>query len=258
MKTAETPIDQATVPRLKMRQVFVRAFQFSRRNIVTLSALSLLLPIPFAVDRFAAGPTENWYASGMTISAFLVANLAVYFQCSAITWASVLDLLGRPTSPSSCIAEVVRDFLPLLVIALTGLLTTALGYMLFILPGLIINMLLSVIMPVRIIERTNIIQTFVRSIDLTVRQRWPVAGLFILFLCIVIALQMAADALTGNSIFDFVLRSRVNTGWTWIVGSTIASSLGGTISSLLVSSLYCELRIVNGGIGPEAQAAIFD
>ena len=239
--------------RLQIGRVVVFMFQIIRLHLVPFLALSLfVVGIPGAVLRYQedAYPDANilWdLPVAIPFAAFVVAFSLLE---AVITRMIVPDGTGQYPSLARSIEIVIRD-IPLL--SAIGLISSALvliGFFLLIVPGLIVGVLLSVLIPVRTIEQTGFVTTFTRGIALTKGHRWAILILLIAYFALQISATLVTNLFMGDPIFAGYSGERQTGGAAAIIASVLSVSLLSVIGSTGTAIVYCELRRIKDGPAP--------
>ena len=124
---------------------------------------------------------------------------------------------------------------PLVGAGLLSGLGVGVGFVLFVVPGLVLLTIWAVIAPVIVIERSGVIAAFGRSRELVRGNGWPVFGaIFVVFLITAIA-ALVLSVIGASIASGAVVR---------IVFSAIASTLTAPIGALLAAVLYFRLRAI--------------
>ena len=130
--------------------------------------------------------------------------------------------------------------LPLIAVSILAGLGIAIGFLLLIVPGLILVTLWAVVAPVTVVERPRVLAAFGRSRELVRGNGWQVFGVIVLFVLIFIAIGIVLG-IVGAVLGD--------------AGEVILNYLGSVITAPLVALasavLYFELRPP----GPEVPVA---
>ncbi|EFG8200419.1 hypothetical protein BMB17_005682, partial [Escherichia coli] len=134
----------------------------------TASMSAALLPIIGALISFALG-------------AILQAGL---------TRAAIEDLNGEKPTFGDCLSTALAVLLPALGIAILTTLGISIGFMLLIVPGVILLLRWAVSIPVLVNERLGVLGSMSRSAELTKGNRWQLLGLYVILLIIIIGLQL--------------------------------------------------------------------
>lgn len=263
----------AAYGRFEIPRVLSRTFQVIGRDPVTFVGLALLLSLPvvainvltfgMAGGRGGANPAllQAMAAPGamFTVIAGIIIGFIVYMIFAAllqgaITHGTIVVMNGNKTSIGECLSTGARHALPLFVISLLAALGIALGFILIIVPGIMLAVTWSVLAPVRVAERTPILETFGRCADLTSGYRWQIFLLVIIYAVLswvigLVLLPFAGMAAMSGSPESFSV--------TFIIIQALERTVLGLISSTGVASIYYELRTVKEGVGPEQLAAVF-
>lgn len=256
----------AETGQLDIGKVIQDVFAVLGRNFVPFLALSAILAgIPAVLigliqaSSLAAGLAPNPAAAlaslpqvGLVGLVSLVAGLVLQ---GTIVYGAVSDMNGRHPTLSQCLSVGLNHFLGLFAIALLAGLAIFLGFMLLIVPGLMLWVAWSVVVPAYVAEQIPIMQTFGRSADLTRGNRWRIFALFLVYLVAAIVVQIVVGAVGG--IFSLgapgtALAIRA------VIVQPVISTLNAMIGATGAAVLYTELRRVREGVGPEALASVFD
>jgi hypothetical protein len=191
----------------------------------------------------------NWIRSVGAASALLL--LAVYtildsFLRGTLVRSSILDMSGRPADIGGSLGEALSILPALVGLSIATTIAMAIGFVLLVIPGFMVIAALSVAIPVLVQERPGVINSMMRSAELTSGSRWPIFGLLILYGLVTWALQVVAIAVGaafGGAAASFV--------------KALTSSATVALLSAMTASLYVELRAAKEGDGAEALADIF-
>lgn len=145
----------------------------------------------------------------------------------------------------SSVGDLMRSVLPVLgpligagILAGLGI---GAGFVLLIVPGLILLTMWAVIAPAIVVERRGVFDAFGRSRQLVKGQGWPVFGSVVAAYLIAFVAEIAFVAI-ANGIADGPLLR--------IVFSALASTLAAPIGALVASVLYFRLVAIKGGPAP--------
>jgi hypothetical protein len=201
-------------------------------------------------------PNVNPWGISMRYVAFqgitvLVTTVLAYLLQAAIAQGTISELSGKRVSMADCARVALLDALPLAAIAILSKFVFVAGLVLFVIPGIVAAAAWSVIVPVRVIERSSIIGTFRRSASLSGDHRWPILGVVMVVTVVPLVLEIVAL---------MILRA---------LGIPSASYIGATAVSaiflltlppvgIIYAALYVELRTAKESVGPEQLAAVFD
>ncbi len=257
-------------------RVISGTFAVIGRNFVPFILLALLLGglpnllVALIQTHFIKGDIGAMTYSPQVIIGTIVGAL-VMLACgfvlqAAIVHATVADLNGRRIAIADSLKVGLRNCLPLIGLAILMALGVMLGFILLIVPGVILAVMWAVAVPAKVVEKIGVTQAFSRSGDLTRSRRWPIFGLFLIYVIAAWILEMIVMA----AFMPFAMSKGLPTSSTGIEGLThslnlielVASPIIATISTLISTAggavLYSELRGSREGVGPEAMASVFD
>jgi hypothetical protein len=257
-----------TPPAFNMGRVLERTFQVLGRNLVPFFVLSFLTQVPllalqltvFRPDQLGvrAGQPPNpamllSTGTSLIVTGFVGIALSFVLQ-AALAHGTYADLSGKRASLGDLMRTATREVLPLVGLAILSFLGMVFGMLLLVVPGVILALSWSVIVPVRVVEHTPFFQSFGRSTALTRGHRWSILGLYLVYALGGAVLGFAIAPLTGASLFGGM--QGLNPAY-FIASAAVAVVLR-VIQGTAVASIYYELRAIKEGVGPEQLAAVFD
>jgi hypothetical protein len=201
----------------------------------------VLLPVAFGLFLLVA--VINGILAGSLL--LLPLGLAVSVVAATLYQGMVVGLVRdvqdgrRDSSVGELIEATWPVVLPLIGAGILAGLGIGIGFLLFIIPGLILLTIWSVIAPVIVVERTGVIDAFGRSRALVKGNGWQVFGVIVVFLITAIASGILGAIGAGIS-DSFGMRVLVN---------VIASTLTAPIAALAASTIYFNL------LGPGSEPA---
>jgi hypothetical protein len=254
----------------RIGRVVSRMFNALFANLAVFLPLAALLAIPTLL--LTLYTTANLANMGMTpaggiapgggLAFFRIAALqgAIYLVFGFILQAALVQgtltyLNDERPSFGQSFASALKSIVPLVIIAFLSMLGMMAGIMLLIVPGIIVALMWAVVVPVLIVEKTGITETFGRSRALTKGFRGRIFLLVLMYLAITIAIGFATRPLMGISALlpkpgDLNI-PYVVVAWAERVFLTAMSAVG-------IASIYYELRLVKEGVGAQQMAAAFD
>lgn len=234
-------------------------FRIIGRNFVSFLLLSLLLTaLPAAVFGYfnlqMATDDMSGSAVAMLLAGGLIAMVAGVVLQGTIVHGTVMDMNGRKAAISESLAVGLRNFLALIAIAILLAIAVTLGFILLIVPGVIMALAWSVVVPAYIAERIGIFEAFSRSAQLTRGNRWRILllALLLVFGYLVISFVVTIAAGLGS------LVTAQTSVFYAVVVSPIITALYGLVGSVGAAVLYANLRRAKEGLTPDSLAAIFD
>jgi hypothetical protein len=186
--------------------------------------------------------------------------LTSFILQGALTRAAVDDLSGAGVKFGAAIGDGFRYFLPLFIVAILVTLGVWIGLILLIVPGIILALRWAITAPVVVVERDGPTRSMGRSAELTEGYRWPIFGLFILYVVLAWGVQIGMARVWASVAIGSgpELMGLGPLGLASLGVSAVISALITLISTVGTAVLYFELRRVKEGVGIEQLAAVFD
>jgi hypothetical protein len=227
------------------------------------SLLQLIGMLPaFANPGAPADPTGfNAVAFAFLPISWLIGAMANAVLQGAVIHGTVSDLSGRQATFGEALNTGLRFFLPLIGVGLIAAVCCFFGYLVFIVPGVLLALAWSVAAPVAVAERTGVFDAFTRSADLTRNHRGAIFALALIAIVLGLIFQGIATALVAAgalSISGPGSGAVMSVVITQAVTNLIAQTANALIGSAGVASVYYELRYVKEGVGAAQLAAVFD
>jgi hypothetical protein len=207
------------------------------------SQAGVLLPLALAL--FLVVAIVNWIIVG---SFFLFPiGIAVSVIAATLYQGMVVNLVGdvEDGRRDFTIDELVRAtgpvVLPLIGAGLLAGLGIGIGFLLLLVPGLILVTIWSVIAPVIVIERSGVLDAFGRSRELVRGSGWQVFGVIVVVYIVVFVIEAILGAIGSGISGSAVVRIVFN-----LAGETIAAP----IAALVAAVIYFRLVAIKGGQAP--------
>jgi glycerophosphoryl diester phosphodiesterase family protein len=257
----------APIPRFDIGRVIERTFGSLGRNLRVFLLLAVLLAgvpalliavlVTSAGVHMAGSPTAG-AISLLTASGLvgLVRAIAGFVLQAAIVYGAVADLNGRRAEFAECLSSGLRNWFWLLLLAIVMAVAEVFGFLLLIVPGVIMAVAWIVAVPSQVVERTGVFGAMGRSAELTRGHRWAILGLVIIFLIASVVIQALVQGVLAAAAIGLSPSAGKTIGV--IVAQPILTVVTSLIGAAGVASIYYELRSAREGIGPEALAAVFD
>ncbi len=200
---------------------------------------------PFDFDASAA---VDWSEEVIRIG---LASVFSFLANAAITYGVVMHVADKKVSLKDCMLIGVSLFVPIVIIGILCNLLYFSGFLLLIFPGFFALVYLFVVYPVAVIEQPGIMISFSRSGYLTKGNRWPLLGIILILVIVVIGFvsigKFISDILRG---WDYHLLA-------YILHLTLSSF--GYVFWLIVSTIsYQNLRTEKEGGLTNQVASVFD
>lgn len=214
--------------------------------------------LQFLVRQFLTAGITTAQASGNPMAALAIfssgwywlsmaASLALGSLCFAGSIHGFLKAADQePTSLADCFGVGVAKLLPVLALTLLWYLGVGLGWMLLLVPGLILMVMWSVAMPALVGEDLNVIASFGRSRELTKGSRIMIFLTLLIFLVVIYVVLFAIlGAMIGGSIMGMARAVQTNP---WLSFVSIPSGwLFGMLTGSLLTSIYLETVMIKSG-----------
>lgn len=264
MATAAPSIDERD---FSIGRVIQRALSAVQLNPVVVIGLALLvgaipaLVITFVFVQLGLG-TGGGIQSGLSLSrifgAAFFSNLVLMVVSAlvqgALTRATVSANEGQRATFAESFAAAARVLLPLVGLSILLGIGIAIGFVLLIIPGVILMLVWAVAVPTLVIERGGVMAAFSRSAELTKGVRVKIFALFlvigILYLAISYVFRLVGLGMYTTSSFGGLTIGA-------ILGSLIVTTLGNVLWGTIQPSLYVELRHVKEGTSLENLEQVF-
>ena len=178
---------------------------------------------------------------------FVLLLCGVWLQ-AAFAFGVVRTLRGGRIGFVEMFVHSVRLLLPAILVAVVVALVTTVGFLLLIVPGIIIALVLWVAVPAAVVERSGL-RALGRSARLTDGFKGQIFGLAL----ILILFQLVADSLVALLIGTVTSVTFV----VWL-GSQLFGILLSGIWATAVSVTYHDLRVLKEGVDTRVVARVFD
>jgi hypothetical protein len=213
-----------SVQPISLGAVVSRMWEIYRDQFAVLIGTALILfGIQFVLNLLIPG-------SGVALTILLWA-LGVLYQGMVVELVQDIRDGRRDHSVGDLIRSVEPVFWPLAAVSILFGLGLAIGFILLIIPGLILMVIWSVVAPVTVLERPGVFAAFGRSAELVQGNGWNVFGVIVLVFLTVAVISVGAGLVAVS--LGSLGRALVQ----WAVTAALAP-----VSALSASVLYFELR----------------
>jgi len=241
-------------------RVMERTFTIIGKNAaVFFGASALLVGVPSALSAY--GQTNAMTSEAGMAFVFIAIGtvlylVGLYVLQGMVVKAAVNSFNGQTTSFGDAFNVGIQKFFPLLGLGIVAGVGMGLGYILLIVPGVILTVMWSVAAPAVVAEKRGVFDSLQRSRDLTRGYRWHVFGLLVIYLILSWIVGIAVGGLSvafGGGFLDGAPNI-----WVAMISGPVVNILSGVVASAGVAALYYELRTAKEGVGSEDLAAVFD
>jgi Membrane domain of glycerophosphoryl diester phosphodiesterase len=258
MSNTTMPASRSADGEFRVGRVFDRTTAVYTRNFVPFSLVTLIASAPpllllaggMLKTGASAGFGASMYGRGfLMIALYVVISIVLSLLSQAIlVYASFQDMSGKPVNLNDSFNIALSRFLP--IIGLTILMGFGLwiGFMLLIIPGVILMVRWFVSVPVCVVERLGSWECLKRSAQLTKGHRWKVFGIILL-------LYLGAGII--NQIITYTLTA-VGGSMLGLFGTLIWNTVWGAFFAIFVVVTYFELRVAKEGVNIEQIVSVFD
>ncbi|HWE44481.1 MAG TPA: hypothetical protein VG407_00520 [Caulobacteraceae bacterium] len=260
-------VNQATAGAFDIGRVIQRTFGVIGRNFVPFLLLALLFKaIPAAAVGYWTLKVQTSTLAGnnpfgmfdgphvlVSIVSGLIGVITVFVLQAALLRGTIADLNGKRASFGDMLATGIRSFLPLLGLGIIMGLALMAGFILLIVPGIMMLVAWCAAAPSIVAEKKGVFESFTRSANLTRGHRWPIFGLFVIYMIVAWVIGAAGSALMLANRNDVQMMMAVTLGIQVVVG-TLSAMIGSAGSA----ALYYELRTIKEGVGADTLASVFD
>lgn len=267
-----TSIDGASDRSVSIGRIFSRAFGTMGGNPITVFGISFVFgAVPGVLINYVAqslGYSQQNLTTGVispilffTILAVTLVLGVVFAMLSqgALVRATIAHSEGREASFGDCAMTGLRVVVPLFLLGILLGLGVTFGFLLLIVPGIILYLMWAVAAPALVVERTGVIEAFGRSSYLTSGARWKIFGLGLIML-VIYWIFSAISGVVIVSIYGLqgmVAATQQGLPIGFLLVSAVISTIVTAIVATVQTSLYVELRNWKDGPDTEALSEIF-
>lgn len=230
--------------------VLSQAMSVFGANFVPFCALALILMVPSLIYTMAflsnLDPT-----AGVSFSALLAIVIQMILSqliAAAITYGSFQYMRGQPVGIGDALSRGLSLIVPMIGVAILAGLAIGIGFILLVVPGIIIAVMLWVAIPAAVVERPGVVASLSRSAELTKGYRGSVFGILVI---IVVA------GLIAGLVIPYVLASIGGTTL-YSIGSWVVNAVFGAFSATAAAVGYYCLRVAKEGVDIDQIAKVFD
>jgi hypothetical protein len=232
-------------------------FRIGRVFSRTASLLSRNSPIYVAVTAVAAVPSvllaEGGPHSGSTGAVWPLLAIVLTLALGTLSQAVVVhaafqDMGGRPVRLFESLRVGSGRLLAIVGLAICMAFAVGIGFLLLIVPGVILLIMWTVATPTCVVERLGVGDSMARSSALTKGHRWQIFGMLILVGFVESIAGAGVKAALGLA----------GSAGLVIAGTLLWSGLSGAFSAILAVATYHDLRVAKEGVDTRQIAAVFD
>ena len=264
-------------PQFDIGRVLGRTFSTLKNNFIKFGLLAFFvmgLPMFFlGLWPLLAGSGEGLlseaeYSESLIVGSVVASVLGgiLYFFLYLIVQAILIhacfkDFAGEQVSLKASSKTALGLSLPLIGLMILYSLGLFAGFILLIIPGIVLLLGWYICIPVMVVEKKGVTESLGRSWELTKGYKW---WLLLLTIILWVITAIISAVLTLASVpFGNPTMATFTGGSTlfWIVyafSSALAQAIGVLISTAAVAAIYYEIRDLKEGITPKSIASVFD
>jgi Membrane domain of glycerophosphoryl diester phosphodiesterase len=247
--------------------VLTDSFEVLGHNLGTFFTISLMAEIPnilfvllsAVTHSFATGLHIPFWASILFgIFILLVKTLVVLaFSCvaqAALVIATISYLNGKRLALRVCLAESYRSIAPVIAVTMLAALGIGCGFLLLVVPGIILMLGWIVAVPVCVLERKAALDAFRRSWELTKTHRWAILGALAIVVVsgwFLLIITISVSGAIGSASPEAALP-------TLSIMLLIPQTIIFALVSAMVGVIYYEIFFIKEGRAPDVQASVAD
>lgn len=231
-------------PKLDTAGTLERIFEMYSRQFSVLLPAALIIYLPVGILQIIAGGSLVL----LLLASIVALVAATLFQGAVVQAVRDMQDGQRDFSVGEIISSAVPFIAPLLGAGILAGLGIGIGFVLFIVPGLILLTIWSLVAPVIVVEKPGVFPAFGRSRALVKDNGWRVFGVLLVMLLITVVAQQVLIAI-GAGVGDDVGRG---------VGYLIAVTITAPLQALTASILYFTLVGLKEGGAAAAPAPAAD
>ncbi len=231
--------------KLDTGRVFERIFSFYGSQFTLLIPAALLLFIPVAILNGLLLSSGGFLLGLVSAALGLIAT----FWYQGMVVEATRDILdGRRDHTIGSLFSSASPFIaPLIAVGILAGIGIAIGFILLIIPGLFLLTIWAVIVPVIVVERAGVFDSFGRSRQLVRGSGWQVFGVIVVIFLVSFIVRAIINAIIGGISDDSFAG--------YAIADLIVNVLLVPLSALAASVMYFELRSVKGDAVPEEGGA---
>jgi uncharacterized membrane protein len=225
--------------------------QYFALGLVLVGLPTFLMQWSLLGEAVAAGAPSaaTNFTSPVYLASWFVSVLGGYLLQATVVRSSILHFGGMEPDVGKSLANSFRYILPLIGLTLLTTFLTGLGLALFVVPGIIIYIMLSVSVPALIEERGGVLHSMKRSRELTKGSRGRIFLLILIIAILYFVIAGVFGVLLAMVAGDNVPLQALVAG--------VSGVITGVFAAIMIASLYFELRTVKEGATVEGLANIF-
>jgi Membrane domain of glycerophosphoryl diester phosphodiesterase len=231
--------------------IFTRSWSIYAANFLMFTLVAVVAGLPNQLG----GDFESGAGAARSVIAFIISVILYFVGQAVILYGAFQAMRGRDVMIGDAIGRAFSRFLSLLGISILVGFGVAIGFMLLVVPGIILALRWAVAVPACVVENKGPLESMRRSAELTKGHRWKIFGIWVLLAIVAIIILIIVGVLAGLAAVVAQGLGRVLIA---AVISLILTAIVTAYSYVLNTVIYHDLRTVKEGVGTEEIAAVFD
>lgn len=237
-----------------------RSFSVLVKNIVPFTLLGLVFTSPVYVYELASsvpiseqlGRDDLWPIVPIGLSMLLP-----YVLIATLVYGTTQELRGHHASLTESIGRGLAMIVPVFGVTILFIVCVGLGFLLLIIPGIILMAALWTAIPVAVLERPGVFHSLRRSWHLTAGQRWRIIGVILILIPVHVVWSMLTGVfVAGISYYSGPGDAAAPTAI--VLLDWLFQALVGVFYAILPAVIYFDLRNIKEGADIHQIAAVFD
>ncbi len=222
-----------------------------RRHFMTFVGIAALSGILFSVCEFALS-SQLRKGDALTrvvfwLGTLIVSEVTIILGQAATAFAVSQVLLGRKTGVTNAFASIRSGGTTIVIVGMNAWLRVILGFLLLIVPGVLLALRYSLAIPVAVVERTGVSDSLARSVTLTEGDRGRIFMVFVFIALVTIVGSMMWPVVVmlanGHSLFAPMGPHPAKTQIVLQVGSLLSQSVLAPVTYITLALLYFDERV---------------
>src|SRR5262245_50300546 len=244
---------QAVEGELSIGHIFSSAWAIFSANLPIFLAIGLIVALPnlitvvLAPDDATPIGTPGAGAVGLGFIGALLAVVFTLVSQAVILYVAFQYLRGQPVALGDAVQKGFARLLPILGLVILFSLGVMVGFILLVIPGIMLMVAWSVAVAACVVEGTGPVASLGRSAALTKGHRWKIFGIFLLVWIVSVIVASLLGLIASQ--LGTVANLFANFFWT--------ACWAAYFNSVLVM-VYHDLRVAKEGVDVNQIAAVFD
>ena len=249
-----TNAEMATGGEFRVGSIFGRAWSVYVANFFVFTLVALVISLP----NLLSGESDTVAGGLRNFVVFIVWMIANTVGLAVILYGAFQAMRGRPVVIGEAVRRGLSRFWPIIGLAILEWLGIMVGFLLFIVPGIMLAVRWSAALPACVVEGLGPLASMGRSAQLTKGHRWKIFGIFILILIIGVLVFAIVGAIVFALVGSFSLGALERGFGIGSLVSLIFSAMVTAYYNIVLVMVYHDLRVAKEGVDTEQIASVFD